>query len=415
MGVRLVLGSIAATFALSVLGNTIQLGPRPFYLVERMDDSALKRQLQACASEIREYEATVFSIGHRGAPLQFPEHTRESYEAAARMGAGILECDVTFTGDKALVCRHSQCDLHSTTDILTTPLAEKCSVPFSPAEFDASGGERRKPATAQCCTSDITLAEFRTLTGRMDAVDDNAATVAQYLDATPRFRTDLYATGGTLMTHAESIELFRSLGVGMTPELKRPQVSMPFQEMTREQVAQQLIDEYVRAGVPAAEVFPQSFDLEDVLYWIGNAPAFGANAIWLDGRNPQEMLADPPPAGEFEALRERGVNTIAPPISTLLRGRSSGAGFEPSEYAVRARAAGLRIVSWTLERSGRIAEDVLMGPGDFYYWSVAPNLSGDGDVYPIVHALAEQVGVAGLFSDWSATTTFYANCMSRLQ
>ena len=69
-----------------------------------------------------------FSIGHRGAPLQFPEHTKESYEAAARMGAGILECDVTFTKDRQLVCRHSQCDLHTTTNILAIPaLAAKCT------------------------------------------------------------------------------------------------------------------------------------------------------------------------------------------------------------------------------------------------------------------------------------------------
>ena len=33
-------------------------------------------------------EKSDFSIGHRGAPLQFPEHTRESYVAAAQMGAG---------------------------------------------------------------------------------------------------------------------------------------------------------------------------------------------------------------------------------------------------------------------------------------------------------------------------------------
>ena len=31
---------------------------------------------------------TDFSIGHRGAALQFPEHTKEAYEAGARMGAG---------------------------------------------------------------------------------------------------------------------------------------------------------------------------------------------------------------------------------------------------------------------------------------------------------------------------------------
>ncbi len=34
------------------------------------------------------------------------------------MGAGIVECDVTFTKDHQLVCRHAQNDLHTTTNIL---------------------------------------------------------------------------------------------------------------------------------------------------------------------------------------------------------------------------------------------------------------------------------------------------------
>jgi glycerophosphoryl diester phosphodiesterase len=37
------------------------------------------------------------------------------------MGAGVLECDVTFTKDRQLVCRHDQCDLHASTDILGRP------------------------------------------------------------------------------------------------------------------------------------------------------------------------------------------------------------------------------------------------------------------------------------------------------
>ena len=149
---------------------------------------------------------------------QFPEHTVESYVAAARMGAGIVECDVTFTKDRQLVCRHSQCDLHTTTDILARPeLAAKCTTPFSPAD-PATG----RKAEAMCCTSDITLAEFRTLRGKMDAANADATTLEAYMDATPAWRTDLYATRGTLMTHAESIALFRSLGalssgVNLTP------------------------------------------------------------------------------------------------------------------------------------------------------------------------------------------------------
>ena len=91
------------------IANAADLGPRPFALVDQMEDSPLKEKLLACANEFDAGKAPVkslFSIGHRGAPLQFPEHSLEGYKAAARMGAGIVECDVTFTKDKELVCRH---------------------------------------------------------------------------------------------------------------------------------------------------------------------------------------------------------------------------------------------------------------------------------------------------------------------
>jgi glycerophosphoryl diester phosphodiesterase len=85
--------------------SSVQVGPRPFYLVDKMDPSPLKRKLQQCSQG--PFYQTDFSIGHRGGgTLQFPEHTKESHEAGARMGAGVLECDVTFTKDGQLVCRH---------------------------------------------------------------------------------------------------------------------------------------------------------------------------------------------------------------------------------------------------------------------------------------------------------------------
>src|SRR5918996_388993 len=107
----------------------VQLGPRPYYLVEGMDAGKLKDRLRQCKDG--PFQPRDFSIAHRGAPLQFPEHTKESYEAGARMGAGIVECDVTFTADGELVCRHAECDLHTTTNIVSTPLNNKCSVPWT--------------------------------------------------------------------------------------------------------------------------------------------------------------------------------------------------------------------------------------------------------------------------------------------
>ena len=78
-----------------------QVGPRPFYLVDDMDAGPLKDKLKQC--EAGPFYRSTFSIAHRGAPLQFPEHTREAYVAGAKMGAGIMECDVTFTKDRELV------------------------------------------------------------------------------------------------------------------------------------------------------------------------------------------------------------------------------------------------------------------------------------------------------------------------
>jgi len=122
----LVIGFLSGlTASLAGAQPRVQLGPRPYYLVEKMEEGTLKTALQACADN--EFTKTNFSIAHRGAPLQFPEHTKEAYEAGARMGAGIMECDVTFTQDLELVCRHSQCDLHTTTDIPMSPQSRSAS------------------------------------------------------------------------------------------------------------------------------------------------------------------------------------------------------------------------------------------------------------------------------------------------
>lgn len=380
---------------------TGHLGPRPFFLVEDMADGPLKTQLQNCAQRPH-FRKSDFSIGHRGACMQFPEHTKESYEAAARMGAGIIECDVTFTKDKELVCRHAQNDLHTTTNILVTPLAAKCTKPFTPATFDAAGN-LLTPASAECRTSDITLAEFKTLRGKMDAFNPRAKTPAEYLGGTANWRTDLYSgpTSGTLMTHKESIELFKKLGVKMTPELKSPSVPMPFDGFSQEAYAQKMIDEYKQAGVPARNVFPQSFNKDDVLYWIAREPAFGKQAVYLDDAN---TVADLPSAAELAQYKAEGINIVAPPMFALLTVQNGK--IVPSQYAKDAKTAGLGIITWTLERSGILAD----GNNGFYYQTFDSAIKREGDMLQVLDVLAKDVGILGIFSDWPATVTFYANC-----
>ena len=389
---------VVSAASASAQSSGIQLGPRPFYLVDQMAPGELKEQLQACADN--GFKRSDWSIGHRGAALQFPEHTAESYRAAARMGAGIVECDVTFTKDRQLVCRHAQNDLHTTTNILASDLADTCTRPFAPA----SAGQ---PATAQCRTSEITLAQFKTLNGKMDAANRQATSVEEYLDGTAGWRTDLYAGSGTLMSHAESIELFKSLGVKFTPELKTPAVEMPFEgDYTQAVYAQQLIDEYKAAGVPPSDVWPQSFNLEDIVYWIENEPEFGRQAVYLDNSYRDSGWSPAEPASwrhSMAELKAMGVHYIAPPIWVLVTIKDGK--IVPSVYAREAKAAGLSIIAWTAERSG-----LLRRGGGWYFQSVREAIDNEGDIFEVMHVLHRDVGIAGLFSDWPATTTYYANC-----
>ena len=401
-----VLLGAAVSDATEIPPRNIQVGPRPYFLVDDMRPGPLKTRLDSEQCRERPFRATAFSIGHRGAPLQFPEHTRESYLAAARMGAGILECDVTFTKDKELVCRHAQNDLHTTTNILLRPeLAAKCTRPFTPASFDAQG-KLLAPDSAECRSSDITLAEFKTLRGKMDAFDPAARTAEEYTGGTASWRTDLYAgpSSGTLMTHAESIALFTQLGVKMMPELKAPVVPMPFEGFSREDYARKLIEEYRRAGVGPAEVFPQSFSLEAILFWIRSYPDYGRQAVHIeDAKLPAEL----PTRADLDALAGKGVRIWAPPMWALL---SSGNGeLVPSQTARDAKAAGLTLIPWSLERSGVLAGSA----GGPFHQSVADVVharGNEGITMEVLDVLGREIGVKGVFSDWPGTVTYYANC-----
>jgi glycerophosphoryl diester phosphodiesterase len=391
----------------------VQVGPRPYYLIDKMSPSPLKRKLEQCADG--PFYKTDFSIGHRGGgTLQFPEHTKESHVAGSRMGAGIQECDVTFTKDKQLVCRHDQCDLHTTTNILLTPLAAQCTKPFTPAVLDAAG-KVVTPASALCCASDLTVAEFKTLKGKMDASNPAATTAQAYQGGTADWRTDLYNTGGTLLTHRESIELLRKLGSKYTPELKSANRAAKLQVETvfgsQAAYAQALTDDYKAAGISPKKVWPQSFDKADILYWVKNEPAFGKQAAYLDDAN---VPADVPSASDLKGYAAEGIKIWAPPTWVLLS--VQGGKIVPSQAAKDAKAAGLDLITWTLERSGRIVEEVLPTKGtaspSFYYQSTLDALTSDGDVMTTLDVLAKDVRILGIFSDWSGTVSYYASCMN---
>jgi glycerophosphoryl diester phosphodiesterase len=210
------------------------------------------------------------------------------------------------------------------------------------------------------------------------------------------------------MTHAESIALIKGLGAKFTPELKAPEVPMPFGgDYTQEKYAQAMINEYKAAGIDPKNVFAQSFNYADVLYWIKAEPVFGAQAVYLDGRYEQQGFdhnkVDALKPGMKE-MTEAGAKILAPPIYMLLALNEKNE-IVPSAYAKAAKAAGLDLITWSLERDGPLDKG-----GGFYHRSIKAAIDRDGDTLTVLDVLAKQVGVRGVFSDWPATTTFYASC-----
>lgn len=383
--------------------DRIDFSPRPGYLVDNMDDSPLKNELQQCLKKTKSWKPSTFSVGHRGgATLQMPEHSVHNDIAGARMGAGVLECDTSFTQDRELVCRHSQCDLHFTTNIVTIPeLNAKCTTPFT-----AANGTSK--ATAKCCTSDITLKEFKSLCALMEGFNATATTPEDFVNAPPEWRTTLYSTCGELFSVQDHIAFVKKYGLLHTAELKTPEVEMPFQgDYTQEKFAQQLVDEYRKAGVAADELYLQSFLYDDILYWLKHEPKYAAQAMFLDSYG-ETIETLPNAVANLTNYKADGVKYIAPPIPYLIAAKDGK--MVPSDYAIKAKQLGFKIVPWTLERSGPLA--LAAKNADYYYAYFKDAVKKDGDMLVLLDVLYKKVGISAIFSDWADTVTFYANCMN---
>jgi glycerophosphoryl diester phosphodiesterase len=107
----------------------------------------------------------------------------------------------------------------------------------------------------------------------------------------------------------------------------------------------------------------------------------------------------------MKSLADDGVKIIAPPMWMLVT-LNDKKEIVPSAYTIAAKEAGLGIITWTLERSGPLASG-----GGWYYQSVSDAIDSDADMLKLLDVLAKDVGILGIFSDWPATVTYYANCM----
>jgi glycerophosphoryl diester phosphodiesterase len=108
-------------------------------------------------------------------------------------------------------------------------------------------------------------------------------------------------------------------------------------------------------------------------------------------------------------VRAQGVRILAPPVPALLTVNELDE-IVPSQYALDIRRAGLKVITWSFERS-----DLRNGAGAAgFYWAFDPQsraVKKDSDMYKALDVLARDVGILGIFSDWPATVSYYASCM----
>ena len=98
-----------------------------------------------------------------------------------------------------------------------------------------------------------------------------------------------------------------------------------------------------------------------------------------------------------------------PALPALLAVDASGR-IVPSQLAKDLRAWGFDIITWTFERA-----DLRQGASKAgFYYDFDPlgrAIKTDSDMYKALDVLAREVKILGIFSDWPATVTYYANCM----
>ena len=315
------------------------------------------------------------------------------------MGADFIECDVTFTKDRELVCRHDQCDLHTTTDVLLRPeLAAKCTKDWA-----------YPSPSPRCCTSDFTLAEIKTLCAKMDASDSKATTREGYVSGgVATWRTTLYSREcPRVPTHKEYIQNIKKFGAKFVPELKTPSgVVMPYNSsgiiFSQTDYAQKLVNEYIEENIDPSIVYLQSFLWSDVIYW-ATKTGF-KNAVALEGNDdvynwPRDQIKS-----WFQAIKDAGVPVLSPPMPLLANRTSANATIEVSNYASVALEMGFKIITWSFERDGPLQT----GGG---YYNSGLYATRDGFSYEFLDFMVKKVNITGIFSDWPASVTFYANCM----
>ena len=112
----------------------------------------------------------------------------------------------------------------------------------------------------------------------------------------------------------------------------------------------------------------------------------------------------------FAMLKQRGVRIVAPPMPALLA-VDAGGRIVPSQLAKDLKGLGFDIITWTFERVRPARRARRRRASTTTSTRMGRAIKNDSDMYKALDVLAREVRILGIFSDWPATVTYYANCM----
>lgn len=327
-------------------------------------------------------------IAHRGASGYRPEHTLEAYALAIEMGADVIEPDLVFTRDGALVVRHDRY-LSSSTDVADHP------------EFAWRRRANDDPADTpreDWWVEDFTLAELKTLRARQPR--EGRSKEYDRLCEIPTF--------GEVLALAAAMAEETGRPVGVYPETKHPGF---FASKGYDFVAPLLT---ALEGFDAGPVFIQSFEPEILKRLKGKtdakivqlvheaSPGAGPNiplaeiAEYADGVGPAKELI----------LKQASLADVPTEVTNLVR---------------RAHELGLFVHAWTFRDDEPNPSVIIRVYGDECAFKVIGGASACEEAAPAIieRVVAEQEffrffaqAVDGVFTDFPDTAIRARESMS---
>lgn len=295
--------------------------------------------------------AQVRVIGHRGAPVRFPEHTLASYAQAIADGADFVEPDLVMSRDGVMVIRHEN-EIGATTDVAAHPA------------FATRRTTKRIDGVAVdgWFTEDFTLVELQTLRAR---------------ERLPQLRGTAHDGVFALVTLDEFIDFVaaesavRGRPIGIIPEIKHGtyfrRLGLPLEDALLATLA-------AHAYTRTAPVEIQSFETGNLRHLRERLGDAHANVRLL-------QLMDVPTRQPFDVAAGGGVLTyagmmtpaglrevatyadaIGPSIDAVIPRDADGRLGTPTPLVCDAHRAGLEVHPWTFRPENRfLARDFRHG------------------------------------------------------